>query len=194
MSRYPRARQLDLCVATIFLWAFAQHYCRPRPVPTAVAQFGRWVSAPSTIRLGVPAASRISGGDGINAIPNFQTGGEGAVTGQEVLFNVNFTDQLDLAADHYFFVPQVKLTSGDFLWLSSGTPVLPDLQSWIRNGPLDPDWLRVGTDIVEGTTAPKFNDAFSLDGTVPEATSTVGLLALAMFVVVRFTHRWRIAG
>ena len=32
---------------------------------------------------------------------------------------------------------------------------------WIRNSNLDPDWLRVGTDIVGGTT---FNGTFSLIG------------------------------
>jgi len=36
---------------------------------------------------------------------------------------------------------------------------------WIRNADLDPDWLRVGTDIVGGTT---FNGSFSLSGeTIP---------------------------
>jgi hypothetical protein len=35
---------------------------------------------------------------------------------------------------------------------------------------LDPDWLRVGADIVGPTpaTGPTFNAAFSLTGTVPE--------------------------
>jgi hypothetical protein len=35
------------------------------------------------------------------------------------------------------------------------------LQQWVRNANLDPDWLRVGTDIVGGTT---FNGSFSLLG------------------------------
>ena len=119
--------------------------------------------------------------NGINQSPNQFTGGEGAVTGEEVLFNINFLIPFLLSADHYFFIPQVELSSGDFLWLSApkpivapGTPFLPDLQSWIRNRNLDPDWLRVGTDI---THQGPFNAAFSLTGsTVPEPAS------LALFV------------
>ena len=90
--------------------------------------------------------------NGINPSPNQFTGGEGPVTGQEVLFTVNFSSPFDLPADHYFFVPQVGLTGADnFLWLSApkpigadGTPFNPDLQSWIRDENLAPDWLRVG--------------------------------------------------
>ena len=42
---------------------------------------------------------------------------------------------------------------------------------------LAPDWLRVGTDIVGGTTPPQFNAAFSLSGqTVPEPSSLVILV------------------
>ena len=38
---------------------------------------------------------------------------------------------------------------------------------------LDPDWLRIGTDIVGGTPAPTFNMAFSLQGVnaVPEPST-----------------------
>jgi len=111
--------------------------------------------------------------NGINKFPNQTTGGEGAVTGNEVLFTVNFTTPLDLAADHYFFVPQVQLSNGNFYWLSSARPnpaVTPDLQAWIRNGNLDPDWSRVGTDIVGGATPPTFNGAFTLAGTTAAAT------------------------
>jgi hypothetical protein len=111
--------------------------------------------------------------NGINKIPGQTTGGEGSVTGQEVRFDFTLTTPLSLPADHYFFIPQVELTSGDFFWLSApkpivapGTPFLPDLQSWIRNGNLDPDWLRIGTDVIGAGT---FNAAFSLHGTaVPE--------------------------
>jgi hypothetical protein len=101
------------------------------------------------------------------------TGGTGAVNDEEqVEFGVTFTDPLDLPADHYFFVPQVELSSGDFLWLSAAkpiggpgtTPFSPDLQSWTRDAALDPDWMRVGTDIVGGATPPTFNAAFSLTG------------------------------
>ena len=75
-----------------------------------------------------------------------------------------------------------------FLWLSAArpnltTPFAPDLQAWIRNGDLDPNWLRVGTDIVGGSPAPTFNAAFSLEGeTVPEPASFV-LLGFAFLSV-----------
>jgi hypothetical protein len=109
---------------------------------------------------------------GIHPMPGQTTGGNGPTTGQEVQFNITFTTPLDLPPDHYFFVPQVEVTtaSGEFLWLS-GTrpnPLFPagftDLQSWTRDQFLDPDWLRIGTDIVGGATPPTFNAAFSLDG------------------------------
>ena len=109
--------------------------------------------------------------NGIFPSPGEFTGGEGSVSGTEVSFNVHLTTPIVLPADHYFFVPQVALTSGDFLWLSAPKPITPplfpgDLQSWIRNENLAPDWLRVGTDI---THQGPFNAAFSLSGqTVPE--------------------------
>ena len=116
--------------------------------------------------------------NGINPVPNQVTGGEGAVTGEEVRFDVTFTPALDLAADHYFFVPQVLLGNGTFLWLSAphpivspGTPFSPDLQTWIRNEDLLPDWLRVGTDIVGGASPPQFNGVFSLTGTTVPASA-----------------------
>jgi hypothetical protein len=110
--------------------------------------------------------------NGINPQPNQTTGGDGSVTGEEVKFTVNLTNPLELPADHYFFVPQVQLANGDFYWLSAPkpitgtgtTPFANDLQTWIRNTALQPDWLRVGTDIVGGTPAPTFNASFSLAG------------------------------
>jgi hypothetical protein len=131
--------------------------------------------------------------NGINPQPNQKTGGEGAVNGLEVLFTIDFgSNPFSLPADHYFFVPQVDVNGGEFLWLSApkpivtpGTPFLPDLQAWIRNENLAPDWLRIGTDIVgtgpAGEPAPTFNAAFSLSGDpiiaqVPEPSS----LALAL--------------
>jgi hypothetical protein len=120
--------------------------------------------------------------NGINRIPTQLTLGDGPVTGQQVQFNVLFNTPFVLPADHYFFVPQVQLASGDFFWLSAprpivppGTPLTPDLQSWIRNENLDPDWLRIGTDIVD---AGPFNAAFTVNGDlepVPEP-ATVTLL------------------
>ena len=57
---------------------------------------------------------------------------------------------------------------GTFEWLSAPpNQFTGDLQEWIRNSHLDPDWLRVGTDIVGGATPPKFNASFSLAGRAP---------------------------
>lgn len=78
----------------------------------------------------------------------------------------------NLTADHYFFVPQVLLSnaSAHFLWLSAPKPTSPpftgDLQEWIRNADLDPDWLRVAMDIVGAP--PAFNASFSLAGDADE--------------------------
>lgn len=114
-------------------------------------------------------------------------GGEGPVRGDEVVFTVNFTNPITLPSDHYFFIPQVGLntTNGQFYWLSSSprpNPALsPDLQSWIRNAPLDPDWLRMGTDVigsVNGVTT-TFNMAFTLSADIPEPT-TLSLFGLSL--------------
>jgi PEP-CTERM motif len=130
--------------------------------------------------------------NGINPLPNQTTGGEGPVTGQEVLFSLSFITPFSLPADHYFFIPQVSLDNGDFLWLSApkpivapGTPFSPDLQSWTRNANIDPNWLRIGTDIVGSSStgpAPTFNAAFSLIGQVPEP-ATLLLLAAGLIVL-----------
>ncbi len=114
--------------------------------------------------------------DGINPTPS-KTGGEGPARGEEVQITITFTKPILLPAGHYFFRPDVQLTNGDFLYLSAAAPVAPDLQAWIRNSDLAPDWLRIGTDIIgpdpiSGAAAPKFNMTFSLAGnTVPEAGS-----------------------
>jgi hypothetical protein len=100
--------------------------------------------------------------------------------------------------DHYFFIPQVELAGADdnFFWLSSerpivsGTPFSPDLQSWMRNANLDPDWSRIGMDIVGGDPAPTFNAAFSLTGdVVPDSGSSVILLGTALVAVVWLKRR-----
>src|SRR5580765_5251196 len=99
-------------------------------------------------------------------------GGEGSTAGEQVEITITFTSPIILPAGHYFFRPEVLLTSGDFLYLSAPKviPAPKDLQAWIRNSNLAPDWLRIGTDIVGGATAPNFNMTFSLTGgTVPEA-------------------------
>jgi len=132
--------------------------------------------------------------NGIHPMPNQTTGGDGAVAGQEVQFNVSFTHQFTLPAGHYFFVPQVDLNSGDFLWLSTAAPPLftGDLQAWIRNSDLDPDWLRQGTDIVGGgLSAPKFNESFSLDGTLPDSGSTFMLFTCAAAILFSLKRRFR---
>ena len=132
--------------------------------------------------------------NGINEKPNQFTGGEGAVTGEEVEFDITFLTPFFVdATDHDFFRPEVSLSDGNFLWLSapkpiggSGTLQFPggpttDLQTWIRNEDLAPDWSRIGTDI---TAQGPFNASFSLSGSpVPEPSSLLllgsGLVGLA---------------
>jgi hypothetical protein len=144
------------------------------------------------------AANSVQPG-GIHPAPGFHTGGNGPVTGEEVQFDVSFTDGLLLPANHYFFVPQVEVTDadGNFFWLSAPKPItggtgpfLGDLQSWTRDEGLDPDWLRIGTDIVGGATPPTFNAAFSLSGnTVPEpSTWAMMLLGFAGLGFAGYQH------
>lgn len=137
---------------------------------------------------------------GIHPKPGQTTGGNGAVTGQEVQIDVNFTTPFTLPADHYFFVPQVELSNGGvFYWLSASrpisgagtTPINPDLQAWTRDQFLDPDWSRVGTDIVGGVTPPTFNAAFSLDGSVAPEPS--GLVLAATGLLLAAAGKWKFA-
>src|SRR3984957_15162086 len=138
------------------------------------------------------AANSVTPG-GIHPDPNFHTGGNGPVTGEEVQFNVTFTTPFLLPGDHYFFVPQVEVTDadGNFFWLSAPRPIVApgtpfpsgftDLQSWTRDANLDPDWLRIGTDIVGKNAdgvAPTFNAAFSLTGAVVPEPSTWAMMLL----------------
>ena len=120
--------------------------------------------------------------NGINKVPNQTTGGEGPVTGEEVLFTITFSTPFVLAPDHYFFKPEAGLSvPGTFYWLSTARPgpvFAGDLQAWIRNANLNPDWLRAGTDIVGPTSGQTFNAAFSLTGTsVPEPSTTALIIA-----------------
>jgi PEP-CTERM motif len=133
---------------------------------------------------------------GIHPKPDQFTSGEGAVSGQEVRFNVTFATPFDLAAGHYFFVPQVEVGNGEFMWLSAPKPITagtgpfaPDFQTWIRDENLDPDWLRIGTDI---TAQGPFNASFSLDGVttpVPEPGTYALMLAGLAVVCTRKRRR-----
>jgi PEP-CTERM motif len=125
---------------------------------------------------------------GIRPLPDNFTTGNGGVSGIETEFTITFAIPFALPADHYFFVPQVQLSEGDFLWLSaakpidaSGTPFpagFTDLQSWTRDdseGGIAPDWLRIGADI---THQGPFNAAFSLSGSVIPEPSTWAMMLL----------------
>lgn len=132
----------------------------------------------SSLSAGFSVANTVV--NGINPIPLNRTFGEGAASGEEVQITITFRNPIVLPAGHYFFRPEVLVNGGEFLYLSAprpmvsppATPINPDLQAWIRNANLAPDWLRIGTDIIDvaGATAPTFNMTFSLSGnTIPEA-------------------------
>lgn len=111
--------------------------------------------------------------DKINLKPQQLTHGEGPATGEQVAIDITFETPLFLLPGHYFFRPEVEVIGGNFLFLSSPRSGAPfpdgtnDLQAWIRNTNLKPDWLRIGTDIVGAGT---FNMTFSLSGNeIPEA-------------------------
>src|SRR5215831_3229823 len=145
------------------------------------------VAPPTVLSSTFTALNSVQPG-GIHPSPGQTTMGNGPLTGQEIQLTVNFTTPFDLPPDRYFFVPQVQLTNGgQFYWLSASRPIsgagttpfppgVNDLQTWTRDAMLDPDWLRVGQDIVGGNPFPTFNAAFSLDGTLVPEPSTVLLV------------------
>jgi hypothetical protein len=165
---------------------------------------GNLVLTTSILNTSFTVANSVQPG-GIHPHPNETTGGNGPVTGQEVLFDVTFATPFNLPADQYFFVPQVEVTGGEFLWLSAPRPIVPpgtpfpagftDLQSWTRDEMLQPDWLRVGQDIVGGNPFPTFNATFSLEGVnvaaapVPEPSS-LALFGLGGLALAGWRH-WR---
>ena len=137
----------------------------------------------------------------ITPIP-VSTGGEGGKNGQEVRFDFTASN-LILPADHYFFVPQVELSNGTFLWLSAPKPaggefgstaISPDLQAWVRNKTLEPNWLRIGTDIIGADPgAQQYNMAFRLVGetvVVPEPTP-IAMLIAGLLGVAAWSQRKR---
>ena len=116
------------------------------------------------------------------------------MTGQEVLFNGQ-------ASSTPFDPPSQITTSSCRKWRTSaqwrvplavglpiappGTPFPPgftDLQSWTRDMMLDPDWLRIGQDIVGGNPFPTFNAAFSLDGVATPLPGALPLFATGLGV------------
>ena len=138
---------------------------------------------------------------GIHPQPGQTTGGDGPITGEEVRFDIDLTNPLNLLPGHYFFIPQVELSGADdnFFWLSATRPLVPpstvftpDLQAWTRDADLDPDWLRIGADIVggiDGNPAPTFNAAFSLTGIAPDTGSTALLLGSALVAMAWLRRR-----
>lgn len=149
------------------------------PSDVALDSLGTGDFSFTTTALAASFAASNSVLNGIVPAPNQTTGGDGSVTGSELQFTLTFAIPLSLPAGHYFFVPQVQVTNGEFYWLSAAFPTaMGDLQTWIRNGDLDPDWLRVGTDIVGGTT--RFNASFSLAGETAAAVPEPGTAALLL--------------
>jgi hypothetical protein len=127
--------------------------------------------AATPLAAGVSVANTVV--NGINPNPS-RTNGEGPATGDEVQIAITFTQPIVLPAGHYFFRPDVLVTGGDFLYMSAprpivspGTPFNGDLQAWIRNSRLAPDWVRIGTDVIGANPpaiAPTFSMTFSLSG------------------------------
>jgi hypothetical protein len=161
------------------------------PPTFSTAQVPTRVNSPSDVEIDTATRSRTGGtletssrvvnalfsvGNTVVNKIGVKTGGEGPFMGEEVEITITFTSPIILPSGHYFFRPEVLLTSGDFLYLSGQRPLTPapfspDLQAWIRNSSLAPDWLRIGTDVIAGGT---FNMAFSLTGETVPVVGTPG--------------------
>jgi len=135
--------------------------------------------------------------NGINKAPGQTTHGEGPATGEQVEIVITFNPPLFLPPGHYFFRPEAEVSGGNFLFLSaprpitSGTPFPPgftDLQAWIRNANLAPDWLRIGADIIGSGT---FNMTFSLTGNTIPAAGTPGEANCHGRTVSAMAHEFR---
>ena len=117
--------------------------------------------------------------NGINPKPS-RTSGEGPAIGDQAQITIVFKQPILLPEGHYFFRPDVLVNGGDFLYMSAprspGVPFAGDLQAWIRNSSLAPDWVRIGTDVIGSDTppAPTFNMTFSLSGNTVPNTGTPG--------------------
>ena len=156
-------------------------------------------SSPSgTLTFGIGAVSAgLANNSVLNGIfpsPNQTTGGDGPITGASNLVDFTLVTPVVLPAGHYFFVPQATASNGgQFYWLSAPKPVVGgtgpfagDLQTWMRNADLDPNWLRVGTDIVgEGA----FNGAFTLTGAFIPEPPTFVLAAVALVALMAAGRR-----
>jgi len=142
---------------------------------TRDGKLGTLVFSPSLVSDSISVGNSVV--DGINPAPTNLTHGDRAASGEEVQIAITFNPPIVLPAGHYFFRPEVQVAGADFLYLSAPRPIVPpgisfvgDLQAWIRNSALAPDWLRIGTDIIGGTPLRTFSMTFSLAGeTVPQA-------------------------
>ena len=161
----------------------------------STAQVPTRVNSPADVEIAVATRDKSSGTLGftpsllngnfsvtdtvVNRISN-HAGSDLPRTGEEVKITITFNPPILLPAGHYFFRPEAQVDGGDFLYLSAPRPIVApgtpfpagvtDLQAWIRNSSLAPDWLRIGTDIINSTPPSTFNMAFSLNGeTAPQA-------------------------
>jgi hypothetical protein len=102
--------------------------------PSDVAFDSRETGSGLTFTPGVVQSSFTANKSVLNGI-SVGSGGNGAVTGQQVQFKVLFSTPFTLPADHYFFVPHVELSSGIWTFVgpphrAAGTPFPAGLQTY----------------------------------------------------------------